>query len=221
VIGPGIQDILRSDLRRAVVVVGAGGHAKVAIEALRYSGWTVVGCTDFDPTARSIVGAPLLGQDELLPQLREAGVQFAFPALGGNQLRESMAERLINLGFDLPSAIGPNVACSPTATIGAGVAIFGGATVNADASIGDYAIINTNASIDHDCVIGRAAHIAPGCALAGRIKVGDRTFVGAGTTIIPGISIGADTMVGAGSVVVRDLPGGVTAFGVPARVQTA
>ncbi|NUT00772.1 MAG: hexapeptide transferase, partial [Sphingomonas sp.] len=73
---------------------------------------------------------------------------------------------------------------------------------------------------DHDCDIGRAAHIAPGCALAGCVTVGDRTFLGAGTSVIPGVTIGEDSMIGAGSVVVRDLPDRVTALGVPARVRS-
>ena len=214
-----IKQKLGGDLSRALVVVGAGGHAKVAIEALRFSGWRVIGCTDFDPTPRKVVGADLLGGDDLLPAIKEAGVGFAFVALGNNKLRQSKGEELLALGFELPAAIGPNAAISATATVGRGVAIFGGAIINAEATIGDFAIINTNASVDHDCVIGTSAHVAPGCALAGCVTVGDRTFLGAGTTVIPGIGIGSDCVVGAGSVVVRDLPDAITALGVPARVR--
>jgi UDP-perosamine 4-acetyltransferase len=212
---------LDGDLSRSVVVVGAGGHAKVAIEALRFSGWHVVGCTDFDPSPRTVVGARLLGGDELLPSLRDQGVQFAFVALGNNKVRQTKSDELLELGYELPAAIGPNAAVSQTAKIGRGVAIFGGAVINAEATIGDFAIVNTNASIDHDCVIGTAAHVAPGSALAGCVEVGDRTFLGAGTTVIPGVKIGKDGMVGAGSVVVRNLPDRVLAVGVPARPTRA
>jgi len=37
-------------------------------------------------------------------------------------------------------------------------------------------------------------------------------------TVCTGVTIGADTVVGAGAVVTRDLPAGVVAIGVPARV---
>ena len=37
-------------------------------------------------------------------------------------------------------------------------------------------------------------------------------------TVCPGVTIGEDTVVGAGAVVTRDLPAGVVAVGVPARV---
>lgn len=202
-----------------VVVIGAGGHAKVVIEALRWSGWTVIGCTDGDPTPRTILGVPVIGGDEVLPSVRASGVSHAFPAFGNNSLRERVGDQLLELGFEVPIAMGPNVNLSPSATVGRGVALFAGSTVNAEATLNDFVIINTGASVDHDSRIGRAAHIAPGCALAGCVTVGDRAFLGAGVSVIPGIDIGSDTVVGAGSVVVRDLPSGVTAMGAPARMR--
>ena len=44
------------------------------------------------------------------------------------------------------------------------------------------------------------------------------TVLRPGAIVCPGVEIGADTVVGAGAVVVRDLPAGVVAGGVPARV---
>ena len=43
-------------------------------------------------------------------------------------------------------------------------------------------------------------------------------WLGGGAIVCPGVTIGADTVVGAGAVVTRDLPAGVVAAGVPARV---
>lgn len=204
---------------RSIIVVGGGGHAKVAIEALRFSGWSVIGCTDADTTPRDVVGAALLGGDELLPGIRSSGVRFAFPALGGNALRERIGDNLLSLGFEIPSAFGPNANVSPSGRLGRGVAVFAGASINADTCVGDFAIINTGASVDHDGIIGRAAHVGPGCSLAGCVHLGARAFLGVGVSVIPGIRIGSDTMVGAGSVVVRHLPDRSTALGVPARVK--
>jgi maltose O-acetyltransferase len=50
------------------------------------------------------------------------------------------------------------------------------------------------------------------------IVVGDNVWLSAGVIVCPGVTIGADTVVGAGAVVARDLPAGVVAMGVPARV---
>lgn len=50
------------------------------------------------------------------------------------------------------------------------------------------------------------------------IAIADNVWLGAGVIVGPGVSIGEDTVVGAGAVVTRDLPAGVVATGVPARV---
>ena len=53
---------------------------------------------------------------------------------------------------------------------------------------------------------------------AAPITIGDNVWLGGGVIVCPGVTIGADTVVGAGSVVTKDLPAGVLAVGVPARV---
>ncbi|GAA0604600.1 sugar O-acetyltransferase [Sporichthya brevicatena] len=50
------------------------------------------------------------------------------------------------------------------------------------------------------------------------ITIGDNVWLGGGVIVCPGVTIGPDTVVGAGSVVTKDLPAGVLAVGVPARV---
>jgi maltose O-acetyltransferase len=50
------------------------------------------------------------------------------------------------------------------------------------------------------------------------ISIGDNVWLGGGVIVCPDVTIGEDTVVGAGAVVTRDLPAGVVAAGVPARV---
>ena len=50
------------------------------------------------------------------------------------------------------------------------------------------------------------------------IAIGDNVWLSGGVIVCPGVTIGEDTVVGAGAVVTRDLPAGVVAAGVPARV---
>jgi serine O-acetyltransferase len=47
--------------------------------------------------------------------------------------------------------------------------------------------------------------------------IGDRVDIGSGVAILGGIRVGAGAKIGANSVVVKDVPPGVTVFGVPAR----
>lgn len=204
---------------RPIVVIGAGGHAKVVIECLRYAGWNIIGCTDVDPSPRNCAGVPVLGDDGVLGKLRSDGVAHAFCALGANGLRERIGRRLIGDGFDLPFVRGPGTNLSASARIGAGTILMPGATINVDTCVGALAIINTNASVDHDGMIGDAAHIGPGSALAGEVAVGARSFIATGSSVIPRISIGTDVVVGAGSTVIRDIADRAVAFGNPARVH--
>jgi UDP-perosamine 4-acetyltransferase len=202
----------------AVVVIGAGGHAKVVVEVIRAQGcYDVVGCTDRAPERGDVVGAPVLGSDDVLPDLYARGVRQCFIALGDNALRRKVAGRVTALGFDLCNAISPNAVVSPTARLGRGVAVMAGAVINAAAVVQDLAIINTRAVVDHDCQIGEAAHVAPQAALAGCVRIGSLAFVGAGATILPGLSVGERTIVGAGATVTSDLGANVVAVGIPAK----
>lgn len=62
----------------------------------------------------------------------------------------------------------------------------------------------------------------PGDALSAELMLGPRirarAQIGAGVTLLPFVEVGPDSLVGAGSVVTRDVPAGMVAYGVPARV---
>lgn len=201
-----------------VIVVGAGGHAKVVIELLRQSGSNVAYCISGDEEPKVCLGVPVRTGDVWLEKLRAEGFHRAFVAIGANQARLRMAGVLKKLQYELVNAISPFALISPSARFGIGVAVMAGAIINAEAEIGDIAIVNTGASIDHDCRIGQAAHIAPQCALAGLVSIGEGCFMGIGSCAIQGVTVGKWSIVGAGAAVTKDLPANVVAIGVPARL---
>ena len=200
-----------------IVVIGAGGHAKVCIEILRESGQDVAVCVGGPGDPDTCVGVAVLAGDAHLERLRKEGCDTAFVAVGDNGLRRRLAAEAQKLGFALATAISPQAVISPSARIAPGAAVMAGAVINAEASVGPLAIINTRASIDHDCRIGEGAHVAPGCALSGGVMVGDGALLGVGASVGPGAVIGAEATVGAGAVVVRDVSPGETVAGNPAK----
>ena len=50
------------------------------------------------------------------------------------------------------------------------------------------------------------------------IAIGDRCWIGGGTTVMPGVTIGPRTTIGAGSVVTKSIPADSLAVGNPCRV---
>ena len=50
------------------------------------------------------------------------------------------------------------------------------------------------------------------------VHIGKNCWLGAGVIVLPGVSIGDNSVIGAGSVVSKDIPAGVVAYGVPAKV---
>lgn len=208
---------------RDLVVWGAKGHAKVLREFMLGQGYRIVALVDNDPDVVSpFEGVRVLrgeaGLADFMADRREA--TFGITAIGGFRGRDRMAilDRFARLGIAVVSAVHPTAFVAADARIGPGAHVLAQAAVGADASIGEATIINTRASVDHECIIGPGVHIAPGATLAGCVTIGAGAFVGPGAVVTSGIRIGEDTIVGAGAVVVRDLPAGVTAFGVPARI---
>ena len=204
-------------MKPAIVVIGAGGHAKVCIELLRAMGEQVDFCVGSPGSAPSCVGVTVLYGDEHLARLFADGYRRIFIALGANRRRVTLARIATELGYELVNAVSPHAVVSPSARLGSGIAIMAGAVINAEVAIDDLAIINTGASIDHDCVIGAGAHIAPQSALAGNVHVGAASFLGVGCKVNPDMRIGDDVTIGSGAVVICDIADGATAVGVPAR----
>ena len=206
---------------RRMLVAGAGGHAAVLIEAVRSQGiWQVAALTD--PTARGeLLGVPIVGGDDILPELREQGIVGALVGVGSvgdAATRVRLFERLGKVGFELPVVQHARSVVSPSAALGAGSVVLAGSIVNARAQIGRNVIVNTAAVVEHDCVVGDHVHLAPRSVLGGKVEVAAAVHVGMGAVVLEGRVIGAGSLVGAGAVVTRDVPEGVVVAGVPARV---
>jgi UDP-perosamine 4-acetyltransferase len=199
-----------------IIVIGAGGHAKVVIESLRAAGRQVDYCVATE--GADCVGVKVLHGNGQLKKLRKKGYVQAIVAIGSNIIRAEMAAWVLDAGYELITVISPHAVVSPSARLGKGTVVLTRAVVNADAVIGDQAIINTGAVVEHDCRIGSGAHLAPLSGIGGNVTIGNRAFLGLGASVIPGVKIGSNTIVGAGAVVIADLAANVVAVGVPARI---
>jgi UDP-N-acetylbacillosamine N-acetyltransferase len=209
-------------VKQRLVIWGAGGHALVVADIIRLQGeYKMVGFLDDVNPERGgteFCGIPILGGREQLSNLRRMSVQHLLLGFGDCDARLRLSTLIRARGFTLASAIHPRAIVAIDVPIGPGTVIAAGAVINPGGRVGENVIINTCASIDHECIVEDGAHVAPGAHLGGRVRVGRAAWVGIGATIKERVSIGECSLIGAGAVVLSDIPDGVVACGVPAKV---
>lgn len=202
-----------------LIILGAGGHAKVVAEIAQSAGFYVVGFLDDYLNEAPLPGYKVLGATALAKDLlaEDPSLQMVI-AVGDNNARKQLATAMDAWADRFVTLVHPSAVVSPYAMIGLGTVVMPHATINAGARIGNHAILNTACSVDHDCFIGAFAHISPGVHLAGAVRVEEGAHLGVGVAVIPKVTIGAWSIVGAGASVIKDIPPRVVAVGVPARV---
>jgi len=209
------------DSDRRLLVIGAGGHARVVIDIARAAGFDPSAALDPSEVGSVCNGVKVIGGDDLAEREYSLGMRSAVVAIGDNRLRMKLGQRLRTIGFALPPLIHPSAMLSPSARVGEGSVVMPLAIINASAAIGEMVIINSGAIIEHDCKIGDGAHVAPGCCLGGTVSVGTGTLVGIGSVVRPEAQIGDFAVIGAGSTVIRNIAGHGVATGCPARAWTS
>ena len=206
-------------MNHPLIIVGAGGHAKVVAEAAKLSGFEIVGFVDQSPDrwGTKILGIPVLG-DESVFESPNHNDCVAIVAVGDNMLRESLVTRLEARNVKFATIVHPSAVISPSATLGNGTVVLPGVVINSMATVGNHCIVNTMASVDHDCSVEDFAHLSPGVHLAGNCKIGRLAHIGIGASILPNISVGPRVIIGGGAAVTCDIPADTVALGVPAKV---
>jgi len=199
-----------------ILVIGAGGHSKVVIEAFQAS----------DPNNRLVLadedmvkaGQTLLGKIPIgfLGDWSDFS-ELCHVARGNNSARQRCGLEAQKKGKKLFTVVHPSACLSPTAIVSDGCFIAAKTVVAAESKLGEGCIINHGAVVDHDCCIGPYSHIAPNATLGGGVIVGQGCLIGAGATILPMTKIGDGSVIGAGAVITGDVLNNQTYIGVPGK----
>lgn len=205
-----------------VIILGAGGHAKVLIDALRLQSVALLGVTDADSSraGQLLFGVPIIGGDEEITKYSTEVIRLV-NGLGSvrvNPQRRHLFECFKSKGYQFASVVHPSAVIAADSVLSEGVQIMAGAIIQAGCHIGVNTVINTGSIVDHDCHIGDHAHISPGVTLSGGVWIGEGAHVGTGAKVIQGVKIGLNSLVAAGAVVIRDVENGATVAGVPAKI---
>lgn len=207
-------------MKARLLIWGAGGHGKVAADtAMAMASYSEIAFIDDDPAlhGRRVLGLPVLGGSEEL-----AGLLFdwdeLFIAIGDNSLRADTWQRVQPLDARLATLMHPSATVSGSARVGKGTLVMPRVVINADARIGTNCILNTGAIVEHDCIVQNYVHLSPAVTIGGEARIEEAAHLGMGAIVLPGVRIGCHSVVGAGCAVLHDLPSGVVAVGVPARI---
>ena len=209
---------------KRVVIIGAGGHGREVADILRDqaradSELEPVGFADEnrDLHGRQFDGLPVLGDWSWFEGTDRTDLAVIC-AVGSPHICRRLVERAHRIGLSFVSAISPLACISSFARLGEGVTVFPNVIVNTGAFIDSYSILNVGVVVSHDSIVGPYSIINPGVRLAGNVTIGAGCYIGMGANVIQGRTVGGSSVVGAGAVVTRDLPTGVTAVGVPAKI---
>ncbi|MEX2459817.1 MAG: acetyltransferase [Paenibacillaceae bacterium] len=208
-------------MRLPVIVIGAGGHARVLIDALRLQSIDILGFTDPNAERKETVFQDVcyLGDDRIIATYPPSEVRLvnAIGSIGSTEQRKKIYEFFKAKSYFFQSVVHPSAVISQDVVLLEGVQIMAGVILQAGSRIGENVIINTKTSVDHDCIIGSHVHLAPGVTLSGGVQVDSGAHVGTGSTVIQWVRIYTNSIVGAGSLVLKNVPPNSTVYGVPAK----
>ncbi len=156
----------------SLLILGAGGHGRVAAEIAESLGYTV-SFLDDKP------GEGVIGSISELEKFSSEFEEF-FIGIGNNAVRHKLQDRLTELSFTLATLISPRAYVSPSIKVGFGTVIEPGAIVNANVTIGCGCIVSVGSIIDHDSVLEDFSHVNTGaiCMSGAHVVMGQKVEAG-------------------------------------------
>lgn len=199
-------------MNKRLIIIGAGGHAKVIADIAFKSGYTDISFVD-DNKTDGFNGFSVIGKINDINALNDSETDFVI-GIGNNKIREKIAQEY---DVNYVSLVHPSAQIGLGVTIDKGTVVMAQVVINSDAKIGRHCIINSGAVVEHDNVIGDYVHLSPKAALGGTVHIGKFTHVGIGASVIHSVNVCSDCKIGAGAVVVENIEKSGTYVGVPAK----
>ena len=195
-----------------LLILGAGGHTKVLLEALLQEQREIIGIVaPHLDSGTDFLGVTVHGSDEAVFEYdtKEVLLINGVGSIPGKEHRWDLSVKMRERGYQFGRVIHPNSSIATNVLFAEGVQLMAGTIIQPGCKIGQDSIINTGTHIDHDTIIGDQCHIACGVTLSGEVKIGENVHIGSGANVIEGITIGKGCVVAAGTTVYKDVPSGV------------
>jgi len=194
-----------------VIIAGAGGVGREALDACLAAGLQVSGFVDDGLVGEQARGLPVGGPDEAEP-----GSAYLV-GVASPHVRRKLVARLEQRGCTPVTVVHPRAIVGPGTTLAEGCLVLGGAHVSSSVRVGRHTQVHYNATVGHDAVLHDFVTVYPGANVSGTVVLEEAVTVGSGAIVLQGLRVGVGAFVGAGAVVTRNVPPGTVVVGAPAR----
>jgi len=213
-------------MRKKVLIIGSGKHAKVvAYNLLSENKYDIAGFVTTDKIGQSTyLGYPLFDSFINFDKAQINNLKDIFKTdlfhigFGSTKYRKLVFNFFIENVWEPVNIIHPSAVISPYAKLGNGILIEAGCLITSNPMIGNNILINTGSQINHDNIVHNHVHIASGVILSGSVEIGENTLLDDGVIVTKDRKIGSNCIIGAGSVVTKNIPDNKIAYGIPCKI---
>ena len=173
-------------MKKKVVIVGAGGHAKVVADAiLQLEEFELVGFVDANVPMGNLVFNDLkviCTQNDI--DSLHGKIDCLAMGIGNLAVRQKLSIELSDT-FQWTSVIHPKATVARNCEIGRGAVVLANAVVSSETKIGDFCIIDAGTIVDHEAQIGDFCHLSIGTLVGSNSLIDERTKTELGQIIPP------------------------------------
>ena len=191
-----------------LVIVGAGGFGRVALDVVLAGGFGDRFLGFYDDAHATlparIRGFPVLGDVEMLKSMLSVEPAYVVVAVTDNAARLRIANVLRRLGGEFFTPAHPLAYVSAAATVGDGCVLAAGAVVHPEAAVGSHCFVGAGAVVDRDAEVGAGVWLDAGSVVGPGARVGARSVLGPNASVGRKASVGEKVEVGAGRHVARE-----------------
>lgn len=183
-----------------VVIVGAGGYGRTALDVLIAAGFEAWILGFYDDAHKALTekirGFPILGDIAMLKSMLSVETVQVIVAITDNKDRLRIANSIRALGGQFTVAVHPMAYVSEEATVGGGCVVAAGAVVHPNSTVGSHCYLGPHSLVDRDAQVGAGAWISAGATLGTGGRIGARSLLGQNSGVGRKAVVGDDVEVG-------------------------
>jgi sugar O-acyltransferase (sialic acid O-acetyltransferase NeuD family) len=191
-------------MKKKIIIIGAGGHAKSIIDVIEKTKKFKI-LFLIDKYEGNINSYKVLRSNKNILHYKKytKNIVIGIGQIKEYKIRKKIFDKFKKNGYNFPIIKSPMAYISRQAIISEGTIVMHQALINANAKIGKNCIINTKALIEHDVEVGDNCHVSTNVILNGSCKINKNTFIGSGSIIFNNVNVSSGKVIPAGSIIKR------------------